>query len=432
MDRDTFQWGLDYTSIQEIVAIQSQRLVDADIMPRSLTPQFGIFDLDLIDERERRENLVRYYSLCLGSKGILVTIACFAPWGKAKKTNSYGKVIPAVRTASKEYRDPVRVFFFDDNIEWDGKADSSGICNLRDVETGAFVDFGEGANGFVAEHAATNTVVHHSTEYRTVLVQADILDAMEFEDYFTGIINKYTKPGEKVIAYVDVNSTVISVDTRTGKDMSYILLNTLLERIKIRPRGSGFNFDWDGFPSLKVDKPTSIKALAKKMFIENKEFYDAFYTMDNTKKLLESLAAVADLAWSQKGKPAWTLETFMKEYNHYLVALVGGTDDEGITKSWYKLVKALQDDHCIMVNSFGVDTRKLLLKTVQDERQVLQLAIGFKHWDPKDISAFEKVHGVRLKEADILSGLSQEFLKCRINSSWVLGTDTKLIRKPTM
>jgi CRP-like cAMP-binding protein len=101
MDRDTFQWGLDYTSIQEIVAIQSQRLVDADIMPRSLTPQFGIFDLDLIDERERRENLVRYYSLCLGSKGILVTIACFAPWGKAKKTNSYGKVIPCAHSQQR-------------------------------------------------------------------------------------------------------------------------------------------------------------------------------------------------------------------------------------------------------------------------------------------------------------------------------------------
>merc|ERR1711920_820405 len=97
-----------------------------------------------------------------------------------------------------------------------------------------------------------------------------------------------------------------------------------------------------------------------------------------------------------------------KEYDHYLVALVGGTTDEGITKSWFKCVETLQEKHCIMINSFGVDTRKLLVKTVEDERQVLQLAIGFKLWDPKDVGAFEKMYGVKLCQQELLEGIGEE------------------------
>merc|ERR1712083_531214 len=102
------------------------------------------------------------------------------------------------------------------------------------------------------------------------------------------------------------------------------------------------------------------------------------------------------------------MESFKKEYDHYLVALEGGTTDEGITLSWFKCAEALQDEHCIMINSFGVDTRKLLVKTVEDERQVLQLAVGFKHWDPKDVGAFEKMYGVKLCQQELLGGLEED------------------------
>jgi hypothetical protein len=404
LGRDDFQWGLDNKEFEAIVALQSQRLASFGIMPRSLTPQFGIFDISLVagsSDTLRRNNLESYYTLCRDSTGIRVTIACFGVWNKAKKTNGAAKVIPAVRSTCA---DPVRIFFFDDNIEWEGKSESSGICNLRDVQTGAFVDFEAGKNGFVKDSAATNTVVHYSSEYRNVLVQADILDAMEYDDYFDKIIKKYTKPGEKVIVFMDVNSTVISVDAITGKDMSYILLCTLLERIKFRPRGEQ-TFQWFGFDPIIVKKEMSAKGLAKKMFGGNKEFYDEFYTLPNCKRLLELIADVADMSWAQEGKPPWTMETFQKEYEYYLVALAGGTDDDGIARSWFKCVEDMAKDHCIMINSFGVDTRKLLVKSVRDERQILQLAVDFRQWAPNDVEAFEKMYGVPLREQDVLQGL---------------------------
>merc|ERR1711964_739629 len=100
------------------------------------------------------------------------------------------------------------------------------------------------------------------------------------------------------------------------------------------------------------------------------------------------------------------METFMAEYDHYLQALVGGTNNQGMTKSWFKCVEHLRGTrHCIMINSFGVDTRQLLVKSVDDERQVLQMAISFKHWDPRDVKAFEKMYGVELRAPDARGGI---------------------------
>merc|ERR1712226_558103 len=113
-------------------------------------------------------------------KDLVLTTSCFTPWHKSKKANGFGKFIPAVRSSKP---DQVRVFFFDDNIEWDGTETSTGITNLRDVDTGQFVEFGEGMNGFSREVVSTNSIVAHSPQYRNVLVQVSILDAMEDEEY---------------------------------------------------------------------------------------------------------------------------------------------------------------------------------------------------------------------------------------------------------
>merc|ERR1711920_130167 len=94
-----------------------------------------------------------------------------------KKINAYGKIIPTTHVSTSSQ--PLRVFFFDDNLELDGLEGSSGICSLRDVKSGKFVDFAAGKNGFELGHAGRHTAVLHSSEYNSVLVKANILDAIE-------------------------------------------------------------------------------------------------------------------------------------------------------------------------------------------------------------------------------------------------------------
>merc|ERR1719356_441810 len=147
----------------------------------------SICNLDLHGEAERAEQLQQYYDLCRQATGLHVTTSCFTTWRQNKKTNAYGKVIPTARIAGQSL--PCRVFFFDDNLELEGSASSSGICSLRDV------DCGEGSNGFQCAHTGRHTLVLHSSEWNSVLVKANILDAIEDQDYFTNIIRAYSYPG---------------------------------------------------------------------------------------------------------------------------------------------------------------------------------------------------------------------------------------------
>ena len=62
-----------------------------------------------------------------------------------------------------------------------------------------FVEFGERSNGFKRAAATCNTTVSLSTEFKNVLVQANILDAMEGKHYFTRIIERYAQPDERLV-----------------------------------------------------------------------------------------------------------------------------------------------------------------------------------------------------------------------------------------
>merc|ERR1712232_361943 len=119
-----------------------------------------------------------------------------------------------------------------------------------------------GMNGFSCEMASDNSIAAHSPQYRNVIVQVNILDAMEDEDYFTKIIGKYAKPDEKIIVYMDCNATIISVDSISNKTMSEILLGTMFQMIKMLPEDP-FEFTWEGRPGFKVEKAMDFKQLVK-------------------------------------------------------------------------------------------------------------------------------------------------------------------------
>jgi hypothetical protein len=388
LDRESFHEAIDQAGVASIVADHGHRISQVGIVPRSISPDFGIFDVNLTDQL--LENLPRFWELCKETAGLLCILSCYEPWAASRKQNGTAKVIPAISASAEQ---AIRIFFFDDNIEWGGREGDTGICNLRDAATAAFIDFSEGTNGFCRDHFANNTVVHHSSEYNNVLVQANILDAMEDKEYFTKILEKYSKPGEKIVAYIDVNSTILSIDSISSKDMSTLVLGTMFEFITMTPWYE-FEYEFDTQRAVHIEKPMHLKKFAKEICKGDKELYDQFYTYENCMRALRSLSDKADLRWSQQDSD-FSIKNFQELYERYSTTLVDGTDQEGLTRSWFHCFEYLHSGgHAAILNTFGMDSRKVIVKTVPDERRVLQMAVSFDQWGEKDRAAFKNLYGV--------------------------------------
>jgi hypothetical protein len=348
-----------------------------------------IYNLDLHggDVSSSADELRRYYAMCSRATGLHVTTSCFTSWRQHKKTNAYGKAIPTARVSSAPGR-PCRVFFFDDNLELDGLEGSSGICSLRDVESGEFVDFAPGRNGFELGHAGRHTAILHSREYNSVLVKANILDAIEDPDYFTRIVREFSAPGEKVVVFMDVNSTIVCNDSVQSKDLSASLLSTMFELMELSPR-AGFEFAWGSCPPVSVQKKQSLKKLVKDITASNGDAYRSFFSEATCRGFMSELLAFADIRWSDALDPLG-VDDFVGMFNEYRGTISGGIDSNGITQSWFRCFDALSKEHALMLNSFGVDTRKVILATSPDESSVTQIVVNYELWDKRDVEKFEK------------------------------------------
>mmetsp|Transcript_17793 Transcript_17793/g.38108 ORF Transcript_17793/g.38108 Transcript_17793/m.38108 type:complete len:431 (-) Transcript_17793:154-1446(-) len=342
-----------------------------------------VFDINLHEGMDVRQNIQEYLALCKMSVGLHVTTSCFALWRKQGKTNGSGKVIPV---SCGEPEAP-RVFFFDDNLEWDGQHSSSGICNLRDTTTGEFVSFAEGENGFCVDHVARHTVIHHSDIYKAVLVKANILDAMEDPEYFTSIVERYVSPGEQIIIYMDVNSTIVCNDTIQGKDLGGTLLSTMFEFIELRPNAP-FVLSFDGHDPIRIEKSKKLKTIVKEVTAKSHEAYGAFWTEDKCWRLFSEVAQHGQVTWS--GRPgAFSLDDCQSLFQEYLVSLGRIVNKDGIAPSWFQVFSKLKGEHAIFLNSFGVDTRKVILATVPDEQNVMQVTVNYDLWEARDVQKFE-------------------------------------------
>jgi len=413
---------IDTTSVNESYEQQSERIVERHRSfvrsqgfrtAHSMTKAYGIFNLNLNtgSVEERRIQLLNYFNMCVQTQHMIVTLSCFSVWNDVKKINGSAKIIPAV--PKNHAQNKVRVFFFDDNldlVEKSGAEKSPGICNLRDLDTGEFVDFQEGNNGFKCDRYARHTLIHHSDQYNNVLVQANILDAMEDKNYFLGIVNKYAKPGEKCICVMDVNSTIICTDSVSDKDMSDILLSTMFEFIELVPKDK-FEFNFEEKTPLKIDKKISLKQIAKKIAKDDKKYYKSFYDYDRCLRFIDEVLKHGHIKWITKEEKL-TVEEFCAMFEEYLTTIVGGANKEGITNSWFVVYKALQaNHHSVVINSFGVDTRKVTTHTVSDEREVLQVTINFELWDKRDVEKFSEQYGcvmVPIQEDEPMQDLGKE------------------------
>lgn len=345
-----------------------------------------IFNVDLHNDITA-ECVQKYYHLCRDRVGLHVTTSCFNIWRKHSKTNQHAKVIPAV--PSDDNNEAVRIFFFDDNADTCGGADSEGICNLRDITTGEYIEFGAGKNGFEKDKIGSHTLVLHSTSYKNVIVKANILDAMADPEYFTHIVDRYAQKGEKLILFMDVNSTIVCNDTVIGKDSTASVLSTLCSFVTWTPDGGEVQLEFDSLPPIKINKPRHMKQIAQDLLKgASHEVQSHFWKETTCAELFKYLDTKGKLAWSGEDE-RMTFEKFNKLFQEYLDVIPNVTSRDGITKSWFHMHDALRDsEHTIVLNSFGVDTRKVVLATLQDESTVQQVAVNYEMWDGRDVTKF--------------------------------------------
>lgn len=287
------------------------------------------------------------------------------------------------------------MFFFDDNINLHlgnvaGAPDTKGICNLRDIYTGAYVDFSIGSNGFSLERAHRHTLIHHSSKYRAVLVQVNILEAMSNDDYFTSIIDKYAKEGEKLIVYMDVNGTILWSDSIMGLGPSELLLEAMLALSVVHP-SEPFIIRWEENPEVKVREPTVVKQLMHDISGHDKTIFHSFLVLDKACELLRKLEGHnAKLFWNNG--PEFIIEEFVAAYEGYVRQLRkqgSSREHHGITNSWFRCLRQLQDGgHTAVINSFGMDTQKVVVRSVADSQSVMHVAVNFEMWTERDASKY--------------------------------------------
>jgi len=219
-------------------------------------------------------------------------------------------------------------------------------------------------------------------------VKANILDAIEDPDYFTRIIQAYSKPDEKVVVFMDVNSTIICNDSVQSKDLSASLLSTMFELMELSPKAA-FDFGWESCPPVSVQKKQSLKKLVKDLTASNGDAYRSFFSEATCCGFMSELLTFADIRWSDALDPLG-VDDFIGMFNEYRGTISGGIDSSGITQSWFRCFDALSKEHALVLNSFGVDTRKVILATSPDESGVTQIVVNYELWDKRDVEKFEK------------------------------------------
>jgi len=357
--------------------------------PLGVGPSCRTFDIDFYEDGLTAEKVSEYWKLCKNSEHLVVTTSCFTAWRANKKTNGYAKVIPAIPFGVPEN---VRVFFFDDNINLSigGSSGVAGICNLRDITTGEYVDFSAGKNGFAHDCMFLHTAIHYSTTYRNVLVQANILDALRHAEYFKTIVKKFVQEGEKIVVFMDVNGTIVWDDTLAKQSSAETLLTTMFRLVRVVPRNP-FELVWESQPVVHVQEQIHLKSLVSEVSNNDNEFHINFWNYPTCRKFIKTVIEFADLHWHQSGDIV-TEDEFFTIYADYLRQFESYSTHDRIARSWYDIYNFIRYSggagHAVILNTFGVDSRKIIMNTLTDESTVLHLTVDYRTWGDRDVKAW--------------------------------------------
>lgn len=83
----------------------------------------------------------------------------------------------------------------------------------------------------------------------------------------------------------------------------------------------------------------------------------------------------------------------MQSYRQYTTAIENDISEDGITRSWFTVYEMLANrvpSSVVVLNSFGVDTRKVVLATLPDETGVMQVTVNWDLWEDRDMQKFKE------------------------------------------
>mmetsp|Transcript_14955 Transcript_14955/g.41365 ORF Transcript_14955/g.41365 Transcript_14955/m.41365 type:complete len:275 (+) Transcript_14955:110-934(+) len=225
------------------------------------------------------------------------------------------------------------------------------------------------------------------------MVQVNILDAMSNPEYFTDIIKRYAQVGEKLIIYMDVNGTILWDDTIMCLGQEEVLLSTMFGCIEVRPWAS-FAFAWDTQRTVRLElgKPKTLKQLVHDLANGDMRFYRSFWSSASCVRLLSELAAFGETRWTSShgpDQPPLSPEGFSDLFCSYMEEMERQVVSQGMTASWFKCLAMLREGgHSVVIQSFGMDTHRVVRNSVDNERKVLHIAVNIELWSERDTKMF--------------------------------------------
>eukprot|EP00451_Oxyrrhis_marina_P019847 CAMPEP_0204342744 /NCGR_PEP_ID=MMETSP0469-20131031/24368_1 /ASSEMBLY_ACC=CAM_ASM_000384 /TAXON_ID=2969 /ORGANISM="Oxyrrhis marina" /LENGTH=236 /DNA_ID=CAMNT_0051327719 /DNA_START=41 /DNA_END=748 /DNA_ORIENTATION=- len=195
---------------------------------------------------------------------------------------------------------------------------------------------------------------------------------------------------------MDINSTVVFNDIMSGKEATPVLLSALYECTaisKIWPTKEGGQFQWDADHGVKIKQGMTFKKLAKSLFPQKKQ-YNEFWTLDNCAMLIQRMQEDfgARLVWGDNVEMPGA-EDFRRLFCTFESKLVR-TVRKGIVRSWFELYRKYRKEHLIMLNTFGVECRRLILETVKREDKVTLWTVNYQQWEPFDQERFKEQYDI--------------------------------------
>lgn len=167
----------------------------------------------------------------------------------------------------------------------------------------------------------------------------------------------------------------------SGRDKDSVLLNTMFECMMIKPYGN-WVFSWGSARSNLDNKPTHLKKMLKKTL--DKDTYKAFWTYGNCRKVIDQLSHQGQIMCNGR---SIDLDDFERLYRSYS-EMMGRKVRKAIVRSWFELYRQFKDEHLLMLNTFGVESRRLILETVEREEDVTFITVNYDAWGDNDRAKF--------------------------------------------
>merc|ERR1712048_204044 len=145
-------------------------------------------------------------------------------------------------------------------------------------------------------------------------------------------------------------------------------------------------------PAFTVAQKFTLKELVWQACKKDNKKYQRFWGRLNAKEFLSLVLSSSLIRWTPSGE-VLTEDHFWSMFNNYETELHNYATVDGIAMSWFECFRYLNNDgHKVVINSFGVDTRKVVTRTVYDEHKTVQIAINYEMWGERDMKEFNVLH----------------------------------------